>query len=104
MLKRMDWTVELWRKSEPELAALTRRPSEQIVSHVAFTPYAYEDVGALIRESDPRLYMFSSDYPHIEGGRNPLGRFDASLAETDAAARDRFFAGNFTTLFPAAAI
>lgn len=102
MLKRMDWTVDLWRKSEPELAALTRRPSEQITAHVAFTPYPYENVGALIRDSDPRLYMFSSDYPHIEGGRNPLGRFDASLAETDAAARERFFAGNFVTLFPAA--
>ena len=24
--------------------------------------------------------MFSSDYPHAEGGRDPLGRFDRALA------------------------
>jgi len=23
--------------------------------------------------------MFSSDYPHVEGGRNPLKRFQSSL-------------------------
>ena len=30
--------AEIWRKSEPELAALTRKPSEQIIEHMAFTP------------------------------------------------------------------
>ena len=29
--------------------------------------------------------MFSSDYPHVEGGRRPIERFEASLADgTDA--------------------
>ena len=27
MLKRLDWIAEIWRKSEPDLAALTRKPS-----------------------------------------------------------------------------
>jgi hypothetical protein len=26
--------------------------------------------------------MFSSDYPHVEGGRRPIERFEASLANT----------------------
>ena len=34
---------------------------------LAFTPYPFEDVGALIRESSPELYLFSSEYPHTEG-------------------------------------
>ena len=30
MLRRLDWIAEIWKRSEPELAALKRRPSEQI--------------------------------------------------------------------------
>ena len=66
--------------SEPELRAFTRNPSEQIREQLAFTPYPFEDIGSLIKESSPELYLFSSDYPHTEGGRNPIGRFEASSA------------------------
>lgn len=99
MLKRLDWIADIWKKSEPDLRALSAKPSEQILRHMAFTPYPYEDVGELIRQSDSRLYMFSSDYPHIEGGRNPLARFGETLANCDPAALDRFYAGNFAELF-----
>jgi uncharacterized protein len=99
MLRRLDWITEIWRKSEPDLKALKRRPSEQASEQLAFTPYPYEDVGDLIRHSDSRLYMFSSDYPHVEGGRNPLGRFEASLAGCDEASRERFYNENFARLF-----
>ena len=46
------------------------------------------------------ICVFSSDYPHVEGGRNPIKRFDASLtqAEIPAAARQRFYAENFVDL------
>ncbi|MCU1504937.1 MAG: hypothetical protein JWM12_4291 [Ilumatobacteraceae bacterium] len=105
MLTRLDWVVEIWRKSEPELAALTRTPSEQLIEQVAFTPFVYEDVGTLIQQSDERLYLFSSDYPHNEGGRQPLARFESSLDALDAiglgaSARQHFYCDNFARLFP----
>jgi predicted TIM-barrel fold metal-dependent hydrolase len=53
----------------------------------------------MIRESDERLYMFSSDYPHTEGGRQPLARFGATMTGIDEAAQQRFFNGNFARLF-----
>ena len=56
----------------------------------------------MIRQSDPSLYLFSSDYPHIEGGRDPLARFDRSLAGLDEAAKGRFYAGNFETMMSGA--
>jgi predicted TIM-barrel fold metal-dependent hydrolase len=99
MVARLDWTAEIWKKSEPELAALKRKPSEQIISQLAFTPFVYENVGELIRQSDPRLYLFSSDYPHTEGGRAPLARFEASLAGQDEDAKDCFYSQNFARLF-----
>ena len=46
------------------------------------------------RSSDPRLYLFSSDYPHAEGGRDPLGRFERSLDGADPATIGAFLAGN----------
>jgi predicted TIM-barrel fold metal-dependent hydrolase len=99
MVKRLDWIAEIWSKSDPNLKALTRKPSQQIIEHMAFTPYVYEDVGDLIRQSDSRLYLFSSDYPHAEGGRAPLERFGASLAGCDAAAQSRFYSENFARMF-----
>ena len=98
MLRRLDVTVETWKRSEPELAAFTEPPSVQVTRQMAFTPYPIEDVGAMIRESNEHLYMFSSDYPHIEGGRNPLGRFNASLEGADDEVLDRFFADNMAEL------
>ncbi len=65
---------------------------------MGFTPYPFEDVGALIRESNPDLYLFSSDYPHIEGGRNPIGRFSSSLAGFDDAVLERFYSTNMGRL------
>jgi uncharacterized protein len=101
MMTRLDWATDIWRKSEPELAKLTRKPSEQILDQMAFTPFVYENVGELIRQSDPRLYLFSSDYPHTEGGRQPLGRFEASLEGYDEATKDRFYSQNFAKVFAA---
>jgi predicted TIM-barrel fold metal-dependent hydrolase len=65
---------------------------------MAFTPYPFEDVGAMIRESNPDLYLFSSDYPHIEGGRNPLGRFASSLEGMPDEILDKFYAQNMADL------
>jgi predicted TIM-barrel fold metal-dependent hydrolase len=94
LLRRLDHAAAIWSRSEPELRRLLRRPSEQAAAQLRFTPYPFEDVGTLMRESDPRLYLFSSDYPHAEGGRNPLGRFEQSLATTCAADQARFFWSN----------
>jgi predicted TIM-barrel fold metal-dependent hydrolase len=79
---------------------MSRKPSEQICEQLRFTPYPFEDVGALVKESYSELYLFSSDYPHAEGGRDPIGRFDRSTASLSEDDRRRFFAENFLTLYP----
>lgn len=101
MLRRLDQIAAIWQRSEPELAALSRPPSQQITEQMAFTPYPFEDVGAMIRESNEHLYLFSSDYPHNEGGRNPLGRFEASLAGFDHDVREHFYSRNMERLIGA---
>lgn len=94
MLRRLDHATAIWSRSEPRLAGFERTPSEQASAQLRFTPYPFEDVGLLCRESDPALYLFSSDYPHAEGGRDPIKRFETSLAGCDPTVLDGFLAGN----------
>ncbi len=99
LLTRLDETVEVFGRSEPDLLAMSRRPSEQLRAQFAFTPFPFEDVGGLVDACGPDLFLFSSDYPHMEGGRDPLARFERSLARHDDATRMQFYAGNFERVF-----
>jgi hypothetical protein len=99
MLDRLDWVVDIWSKSDEELKKLDRKPSEQFTQQFAFTPYVYEDIGRIISQSNPDLYLFSSDYPHPEGGRNPIGRFETSLENHSEAVQAKFYAENFQRVF-----
>jgi Ca2+-binding RTX toxin-like protein len=51
-----------------------------------------QPVGWLIDRVDPELFMFSTDYPHPEGTKMPLGRFEATLTGVADADGDRFYA------------
>lgn len=104
LLTRLDWVAAHWSKADKSLAAFKRRPSEQLSEQIAFTPYVFEDVGMLIDQSNPHLYLFSSDYPHIEGGRNPIARFEKSLGDRADSIRDLFYAENFLRIFPDARV
>ncbi len=99
LLRRLDWAARLWSKTTPEFAAFTRKPSEQIIDQLIFTPLVQEEVGKLIDESDVRLYAFSSDYPHPEGGRGPVERFEKALMGHSEAEKKRFYEENFLTVF-----
>jgi predicted TIM-barrel fold metal-dependent hydrolase len=104
LLRRLDWVVKIWSRTDANLQAMQRRPSEQLTAQLAFTPFVFEEVGALIDQSNPDLYLFSTDYPHVEGGRNPLGRFEASLGDRSESVRDKFYAENFLRIFPDARV
>lgn len=101
MIRRLDYAAAIWARSEPHLAELTRTPGEQVREQLRFTPYPFEDVGQMVSESFPELYLFSSDYPHAEGGRDPIGRFERSTERLSPAERELFFHRNFETLYPA---
>lgn len=102
MLRRLDYAVDIWSKSEPQLAAMQRTPTEQACAQLRFTPYPFENVSQLVAESRPELYMFSTDYPHAEGGRDPIGRFSKTTADLTVSEQQQFFADNFLDLYPSA--
>ena len=104
MLTRLDWVAKHWSRVDENLAKFTRTPSQQLRAQMAFTPFVFEEVGDLIDQSSDDLYLFSSDYPHVEGGRNPIARFEAALGQRPEPVRDRFYAENFLRIFPDARV
>lgn len=100
LMRNLDAAFKSFRRTEPILKALSLKPSEFIRRQVKFTPYSFEDLGWLIEQAGEELFLFSSDYPHPEGGRDPIKRFEASLDAAGIAepARERFYAENFKQL------
>lgn len=96
----LDQGHHAFRKMEPLLQGLEVKPSEFFRRQVRVSLFPYEDAGWLIKDVGPEVFMFASDYPHPEGGRDPIGKFDAALEQWQirSADRDRFYHGNFASL------
>jgi predicted TIM-barrel fold metal-dependent hydrolase len=97
-LTRLDMAARFFMKSDPQVQELKLKPSEYVRRQMRFTPFAGEDVGALMRLTGPELYLFSSDYPHPEGSKDPIGKFEATLDGFDENAKTAFYSGNFDYL------
>ena len=99
-MRPLDLGQLAFRNSEPLVQGLELTPSEFIQRQVRVSLCPYEDAGWLIDQAGPDIFMFASDYPHPEGGRDPVGRFDAALDawQTPQAARDNFYFRNFAGL------
>jgi predicted TIM-barrel fold metal-dependent hydrolase len=100
-MRYLDSAYAAFSRMEERLQNLSMRPSDYVRRQIRATPYPAEDVGWIMREGDPSIPLFSSDYPHVEGGRNPVKRFESTLAEDDEAGRTRFYQTNFESLMGA---
>jgi predicted TIM-barrel fold metal-dependent hydrolase len=96
-LKRLDLAQATFQKTEPALR-LPLKASDYIRRQVKFTPFPTEPVGWIIEQAGEELVLFSTDYPHPEGGRDPLGRFESSLPGISDDARERFYSRNFAEM------
>ncbi|HWE68085.1 MAG TPA: amidohydrolase family protein [Acidimicrobiales bacterium] len=101
-LRQMESAFEAFHRHEERLQGLSLRPTDYVHRQVRFTPYPTEDVGWIAEQGGPDLVMFSSDYPHVEGGRKPVERFEASLADAGDDVRRQFYVDNFLFLMGSA--
>ncbi len=97
-LRQLDYGLRAFRRTEEPLRNLADTPSEYARRHLKFTPFPGEDVGWMIEQAGPELFMFSTDYPHPEGGRDPLAKFAETMTDLDEATQDRFYHGNMAEL------
>jgi predicted TIM-barrel fold metal-dependent hydrolase len=97
-VRQMESAVEAFGRHEERLQKLSLRPTEYVQRQIRVTPYPTEDVGWITEQIGPDVCMFSTDFPHVEGGRRPLERFERSLGNADEATRQRFYADNFVDM------
>jgi predicted TIM-barrel fold metal-dependent hydrolase len=102
LMRSLDSAQEAFHKNEERLQKLELKAGEYIRRQVRVTPYPHEDAGWCIDQTGEEVCLFSSDYPHVEGGRNPLARFDRSLEGLSDQAKQRFYCDNFVDLMGAA--
>jgi predicted TIM-barrel fold metal-dependent hydrolase len=99
-MRSLDSAHEAFRKNEERLQRMDLKPSEYVQRQVRVTPYPHEDTGWTITNAGAGVCLFSSDFPHVEGGRNPIARFERSMdaVDIDEHARQRFYFDNFVDL------
>jgi predicted TIM-barrel fold metal-dependent hydrolase len=97
-MRQMESAFDAFVRHEDRLQRLSMRPSEYVRRQVRFTPYPTEDVGWIVANAGPEVVLFSSDYPHVEGGRRPIERFEASLGAVGDDVRRAFYHDNFVDL------
>ncbi len=98
LMRQLDSALEAFGRHEERLQKLSLRPSEYLQRQVRVTPYPTEDVGWVIEQAGEDVCLFSSDYPHVEGGRNPIKRFEQNLTRVSERAKQRFYHDNFVDL------
>ncbi|MCZ6464276.1 MAG: amidohydrolase family protein [Proteobacteria bacterium] len=101
-MRQLDSAHDAFRKNEERLQKLSLRASEYVRRQVRVTPYPAEDVGWIAQQAGDEVCLFSTDYPHVEGGRNPVKRFEASMKNLSDAQRQRFYCDNFVELMGSA--
>jgi predicted TIM-barrel fold metal-dependent hydrolase len=107
-MRQMESAMDAFSRHEDRLKNLSLRPSEYVKRQMRFTPYPTEDVGWIIEQAGAEVPMFSSDYPHVEGGRRPIERFEtrqhAQHARFDLGAETinsgRYATGDRLTAYP----
>jgi predicted TIM-barrel fold metal-dependent hydrolase len=97
-MRQMESAFDAFERHEERLQKLSMRPSEYVQRQVRSTPYPTEDVGWIIEQAGEDVAMFSSDFPHVEGGRKPVERFEASLGDATEDVREKFYRTNFEDL------
>jgi predicted TIM-barrel fold metal-dependent hydrolase len=102
-LVRLDRMQHAFRRTEPALASLSLKASEYVHRNVRVTPFVGERVGWMIEQAGADLFLFSSDYPHPEGHRDPIAKFEATMEGVGDEARRRFYRDNLADLLGAGA-
>lgn len=99
-LRLLDHAAVAFRRTEPLVQELKLKPSEYMRRQVRISLFPFEDAGWLVEQAGQELFMFASDYPHPEGGKDPIERFEAALEahRISASAAERFRHGNFADL------
>ena len=88
-------------KDGTESRRLPLKPSEYIARNIRVSPFDFEPVDQYIDNFGLEdVYCFGSDYPHIEGGKNPLKTLSETMSRLGPRMLEKFFVKNGELIFP----
>jgi len=98
MAERMD----LWANFMNKVGVkYDMKPSEYLRRNVRVTPVWSENLPKMIeRFGLKEVYVFSTDYPHLEGGRDPIVKFRKHTDAVGEGYEKAFFVDNGTWIMP----
>jgi hypothetical protein len=100
-------SLDMWHENNQTFGVnatqrLPRAPSEYLSRNVRVTPFHFEAVDDYIDKYGLEdVYCYSSDYPHVEGGREPMRKFARRLERFGPDVMEKFFVTNAEFLIPA---
>jgi predicted TIM-barrel fold metal-dependent hydrolase len=100
-MRFMDSGAAAFMRGEDRLKNLSEKPSNIVRRQFRVTPYPHEPTGWIIENTGEEVCLFSSDFPHVEGGRNPLKRFGEALDGLSEDKQRRFYRDNYIDLMGA---
>jgi predicted TIM-barrel fold metal-dependent hydrolase len=101
LAENMDRFFSKGRMAQAVGKVLKEKPSEYVRRNVRVACFDFEPVGAYIdRYGLEEVYCYASDYPHVEGGTDPIGNFEKSLTSQSDAVREKFYVENSKLLMP----
>lgn len=96
--------LDIWASVFPKMMkdVLTMKPSAYMARNIRVTPFFFEPIDGFF-EQYPEIrncYCFSTDYPHVEGGREAKRLFTERLERLGPEIMERFFVSNGEWLLP----
>ena len=98
-------TLDMWSRVFPAVAkncGLTMKPSDYIRRNVRVSPFFFEDIDRHLERypSAVDVLCYGSDYPHTEGGKYSLQKFQEKREPLGGEVVEKFFVTNGELLFP----
>ena len=100
-------TLDMWHANnhhfgKNKVIRLPMKPSDYIRRNVRVSAFDFESVDLYFERYDLHdVYCYASDYPHIEGGKDPMRRFAGRLERLGPRIMEKFFVSNGSYLLPA---
>jgi predicted TIM-barrel fold metal-dependent hydrolase len=99
MAENLDKWAKVFKRRMTKVLSLP--PSAYLARNVRVTPFWFEPVATYVeRYGLEDVYVYGSDYPHIEGGTNQLATFTASTGPLGPGFAEKFFVTNADLLMP----
>lgn len=98
-LERMDgWAAFLAKVANKKYPL---KPSDYVRRNVRVSPFFHEDFATTAERYNLKdIFCFMSDYPHMEGGKDPIGAYKKNADRLGPEFERAFFVDNARSLFP----